>query len=179
MLWSRKILLARFDLVRLEMWTWENPAPELGNGFCSLTFKKHARYVTFGTSGESRSCICVINNHNLFCIANGNFTGKIYLLSLLTNCENISKWTKTIGLNHLLFIVSFSRSSCGFDVLLRDTLTLLTIESFHICSLVGVPKEKSTKWGFVNLSNKMPSTWRTSDSCTVKINNHDKTVPKV
>lgn len=42
-------LLARYDAFHPEMWTLENPAPELENGFCILTFTKHAHNVTFGT----------------------------------------------------------------------------------------------------------------------------------
>lgn len=30
------------------MWTLEDPSPELGHGFCILTFKKHAYNITFG-----------------------------------------------------------------------------------------------------------------------------------
>lgn len=40
--------MARRDVVGLEMWPAEDPAPALGRGFCILTFRKHARNVTFG-----------------------------------------------------------------------------------------------------------------------------------
>lgn len=36
------------DVFGLEMWTSEDPAPELGHSFCILTFRKHARNVTLG-----------------------------------------------------------------------------------------------------------------------------------
>lgn len=41
-------MLAHHDVYGLEMWTSEDPAPELGHSSCILTFRKHAYNVTFG-----------------------------------------------------------------------------------------------------------------------------------
>lgn len=51
---NSKDSLPHYDVFGLEMWTSEDSAPELGHSSCILTFRKHARNVTFGNVENER-----------------------------------------------------------------------------------------------------------------------------